>query len=68
MRSRLQAAAEEFAKLVKDFAPHAEAVWGDQGLEKVFGSPVHAVAIVLPAQVQVGRSSWSSHSTLLLKM
>jgi hypothetical protein len=68
MRCLLQAAADEFAGLVKDFAPDAEAVWGDQGLETVFASPVDAVAIVLPAQVQVGRPSWSLHFTLLLKM
>ncbi|GAQ91362.1 hypothetical protein KFL_007720040 [Klebsormidium nitens] len=50
--SRSEAGAVQFTGLVKDFAPGAKAVWGDQGLDTVFDSPVHAVAIVLPAQIQ----------------
>lgn len=59
-----QAASLEFVELAKSFAPEAEAVWGEDGLDKVLRSPVHAVALVLPAQIQVRHLNLHSLSLL----
>eukprot|EP00897_Mesotaenium_endlicherianum_P010431 jgi/Mesen1/9416/ME000614S08672 len=51
--SRSQEGAEKFLALAHDWAPAAEPVWGEPGLQKIFGCPeVHCCAVVLPIKVQ----------------
>ncbi|EFJ28788.1 hypothetical protein SELMODRAFT_92921 [Selaginella moellendorffii] len=52
--SRSKDAAENAASLVAKFFPDVVAKWGEDGLIQILeDSSIHAVAIVLPAQVQV---------------
>ncbi len=52
--SRSESAAAGLLPLVKDFAPGAQALSGDDGLAAILDDPnVDAVAIVLPAHVQL---------------
>jgi hypothetical protein len=53
-----QDAAKKALLLAKSFAPNAEAKWGQEGLESILkDNSIHAVAVVLPAQYQVGQKS-----------
>ena len=52
--SRSESAAADLLPVVKDFAPDVKALSGDDGLTAVLEDPnVDAVAIVLPAHVQL---------------